>query len=102
MNPQKQFTGFLSSVSQPGQLSLTVSSLTNALLSAAALFAVAKGLDAVAVTNQVQAIIDYAATFVTASLTLYHTLMAAYGIARKLWFAFAAKPVVVVANTTGS
>lgn len=96
MNPQKQFTGFLSSVANPGQLSDTVSSITNALLSAAAFYAVVHGLDATAVTNQVQAVINQVATVVTAGLMFYHTLKAAFSLARKLWYQFAAKPVVSV------
>lgn len=93
---QKQFKGFLSSTANPGQLSLTASSFTNAIISAAALFAVAKGMDAQAVTSQVQSIIDTSVTAVTAGLTVYHTCLTVYGLARKLWYSVAAKPVVTV------
>lgn len=94
MNPQKQFTGFLSSVSNPGQLSLTVSSLTKAVLSAGALFAVVNGLDTTAVTNNIQQIIDLVATAATAGLVVFHSLQTIYGLANKLWYMVAAKPVV--------
>lgn len=93
----KQFTGFLSSVADPGNLSLTVESFTKALLSAAAMYAVVKGLDASAVTSQVQGIIDTAATGVTAGLTAYHAVMTVWGLVRKLWYMLA-KPTVPTAQ----
>jgi hypothetical protein len=96
MNPQKQFTGFMSSVSKPGQLSLTVSSLRNTVISAVALLAVVKGLDSQAITNQVQQVFDLVATGLTAGLTIYHTLKTLEGLTTKLMHAFFAKPVVTV------
>lgn len=96
MTPQKQFIGFLSSVKNPGSLSTTVSSLTNAILSAAALFAVVKGLDTAVVTSQVQQIIDLIATAIPAALVVWHTLQAAFGLGTKLWYYMAAKNVVTV------
>lgn len=94
MNPTKQFTGFLSSVSNPGQLSTTVQNITKAVLSAAALYAVVKGLDAATVTNQIQGIIDLIATAVTAGLVVWHSLHSAFSLANKLFYWLAAKPVV--------
>lgn len=96
MNPQKQFTGFLSSSADPGQLSLTMSSLTSAILSGVTLFAAVKGLDAVAITSQVQSVIDTVVTGVAAGMTVYHSVMTAYGLIRKLWYMWFAKPVVTV------
>jgi hypothetical protein len=92
----KQFTGFLASTTNPGQLSLTMQSLTKAVLSFAALWAVIHGLDTQAVTTQVQSVIDTVATAVTAGMAFYHSVMVAYGLAHKVWFALAAKPVVTV------
>lgn len=92
----KQFTGFLSSTSNPGQLSLTMQSLTKAILSFAALWAVAKGLDTQTVTSQVQSVVDTVATAVAASMAFYHSIMVAYGLAHKVWYSLAAKPVVTV------
>ena len=94
MNPQKQFTGFLSSVAAPGQLSLTVASATKAIISAASLYAVARGLDAGQITGQVQAIIDTAVTAVTAGMTVYHTMQTVWGLVRKLLYALKAQSVV--------
>jgi len=90
----------MSSVADPGQLSLTVASLTKANLSAAALYAVYKGLDAQTVTSQVQTIIDTVATGLAAGLVVYHTVMTIYGLVRKLYFAYFAKPVVTVEVAT--
>lgn len=98
----KQFTGFLSSSANPGQLSLTVSSFTSALLSAAALYAVVNGLDSVAVVNGVQQIIDLSATAITTGLVVYHTVMTAVGVARKLWYMVAAKPVLTNSNVAAT
>lgn len=92
----KIFTGFLSSSTAPGNLSLTVSSFTKALISAVGLFAVVKGLDVNAVTSQVQAIIDLIATAIPAALVVWHTIKTVEGLAIKLWYYLAAKPAVTV------
>lgn len=92
----KQFSGFLSSTTNPGELSLTVASLTKTILSLAALWAVAKGLDAQTVTSQVQSVIDTVATGVTAGLVVYHSFMTVYGLVHKLIYKVAATPVVTV------
>lgn len=99
MNPSKQFTGFLSSVSNPGALSGTVKNFTNALLSLAALFAVVKGLDAATVTSQVQSIIDLVATAVTSALVVWHSLQAVFSLMTKFWYYIGAKPVVTTPVT---
>lgn len=96
MNPQKQFTGFLSSVGSPGDLSGTIQSLTKAILSAAALFAVVKGLDSATIVNNVQNIIDVTTTGVAAGLTIYHSIMTVWGLAHKLYYQLFAKPVITV------
>lgn len=96
MNEQKQFVGFLSSTSNPGQLSLTVASLTKALISAGALYAAIHGLDSSAVTTQLQNLIDTVVTGVAAAMTLYHTVMLVYGIVHKALHALVAKPVVTI------
>lgn len=98
MDSQKQFVGFLSSAASPGDLSLTISSLTQALLWAAGAYAVMHGLDSVAVTSQVQSIIDQTATIVTAGMTIYHTGMTLWGLLRKLLYTTAAKPVLTVST----
>ena len=97
MTPNKMFTGFLSSTSNPGQLSLTMQSLTKAVLSFAALWAVIHGLDAQAITSQVQSVIDTVATAVTAGMAFYHTVMAVYGGVHKLYYFWFAKQVVTPA-----
>jgi hypothetical protein len=96
----KQFTGFLSSSANPGNLSLTVASFTKTLLSIAALYAVAKGLDTQTVTSQVQQVIDTVATGFTAALVVYHSLMTVYGLVHKALHALFAKPVVTVPVAT--
>lgn len=96
MTPNKIFTGFFSSTTNPGQLSLSVQSLTKAILSFAALWAVIHGLDTQAVTTQVQSVIDTVATAVTAGMAFYHTVMTAYGLIHKVIFSLFAKPAVTV------
>lgn len=91
----KQFKGFLSSVENPGQLSLTVASLTKVILGVAATYAVVNGLDSMAVTTQVQQIIDTVATGITAGFTVYHSVMLLYGLVRKGLHALLAKPTLV-------
>lgn len=86
----------MSSVSDPGQLSLTVASFTKAVIFAATLYAAVKGLDTATVTSQVQYVIDLVLTGVTAGLTVYHTVMTIYGIIRKLLHVAFAKPVLTV------
>lgn len=94
MNQTKQFTGFLSSTTNPGTLSLTIQSLTKTALGFAALYAVIRGIDPQTVTSQVQAIVDLAMTGGAAGFTLYHATMTAYGLVHKLLFVTLAKPVV--------
>lgn len=101
MTPTKQFSGFLSSVSDPGQLSLTVKSFTSALLSFGVMLAVVKGLDQQTVSTQIQLIIDQTLTVGTVALTLWHSLQTLNGLAHKLWFVVAAKPVVTTPVAVG-
>lgn len=96
MNELKAFTGFLSSSANPGDLSLTVASITKAIIWGVATLAVVKGVDSTTVTNEVQQIMDLTATAVAAGLTLYHSGQTIYGLIRKVLYAFAAKPVAPV------
>lgn len=96
MTPNKIFTGFMSSVTNPGQLSLTVSSARNTILALAALWAVTKGLDTQAVTSQVQSVIDTVATGFTAGLVVYHAIRTVEGLTTKLMHTLFAKPVITV------
>lgn len=90
----KQFTGFMSSVTNPGQLSLTVSSARNTVLALVALWAVAKGLDTQTITSEVQQVFDTVATGLTAGLVVYHTFRTFEGLTTKLLHTLFAKAVV--------
>lgn len=106
----KQFTGFFSSVTNPGQLSLTVSSIRNVVLSGLALFLMMKGLhgeELSATTTQFSSQFDLIAAqfqlFITAALaafsaalTLYHTLRTFEGLTTKIMHGLFAKPVLTV------
>lgn len=91
---QTQFTGFLSSSANPGSLSLTVSSFTQAVIWMVGAYAVARGLDAQTITNNLQLLIAQTATVVATSLMMYHTGVTIWGLARKVWYALAAKKTV--------
>lgn len=88
---QKKFTGIFSSTANPGDLSLTISSLTQVFIGLGATYAVVHGLDSQAITTQIQGIIATATTALTACYTAYHALMTLYGLVRKLWYTLFAK-----------
>lgn len=90
---EKKYGAFSSSVN-PQELSLTVTSVAQALIGLVGVFAVSKGLDVSTATTQAQAILDLAMQGIAGAYTLYHTLQAVYGAARKLIAYMTAKPVV--------
>jgi hypothetical protein len=79
-----QLPNWLQSSSDPTQISLSIESGGKTLIGIIGYFLVLKGLDAGAVTSQLQLIVDQVATGVTLAFTLYHSLMTVYGLVRKL------------------
>lgn len=93
---QKQFTGFLSSVENPGQLALTMKGFTALVISIAVFYASVKGLDTAAVTSNVQYFLDLGFSFVSSGAMCLSILVTFFGLARKGWHAVFAKPVLTV------
>jgi hypothetical protein len=92
----KQFTGFLSSVENPGTLALSLKGFGAFIISLAVLWASLHGLDAATVTSQLQSLINNAITTVSAFATAISLLVTFYGLARKVFYELFAKPVATV------
>jgi hypothetical protein len=97
MNTQRKFSGVLASSNGTGELSLTVASASQFIIGIAATWAAIHGLDASAVTSQVQGIIDTVVTGVTAGYTAWNALATVWGLIRKIYYTLGAKPVAPTA-----
>lgn len=90
------YKGIFASSQDPAQLSLTISSVSQALIGLVGFFAAAKGLDPSAATSQVQALVDVGTQVVVAGYTAYHSMQTAYGLVRKLYAYFFSDPSSLV------
>ena len=77
-------SNFASSI-DPTKVSLTVESLSKAVIFLVGYFAAAKGFDPATATTQAQALTDVTLSIVPACFALYHGLQAIYGITRKMF-----------------
>jgi hypothetical protein len=79
----------------PSQISLSIQSFGKTLIGIVALVASLKGLNPQTATDQFQIIIDNAAAGTAAVFTVYHSLVTIYGLLRKAFYRFVAKPAAV-------
>lgn len=82
-------------------LSLTVESFSKVIIGLVGWFAVSKGLDPTTAGTQVQALIDLIAQAIPVAFTLYHSMLMAWGLIRKLFTYFFTKPTPPASGNPG-
>jgi hypothetical protein len=88
--------GALSSSVDPAQLSLTVESASKVIIGLIGTLVAYKGIDSIAVTTQLQAIVDIGITLIPVAFTTWHSLQLIWGAWRKLLVALTTKPAPTV------
>lgn len=83
--PTSNVPTWAQSSQDPTQISLTIESVGKALIGVVGFLLVSRGMDAATATNSLQQIIDLIASSVPLVFALWHSMVAVWGLIRKIF-----------------